>query len=313
MKKIVIFNVGGALSAYGEINNSKFIIDLGKSGDFSPVDDFLLPLAELKNWEKGSDELSNDKYLFEQLFLSHLDNDHISDYEKFIDNFYPHYMTCPNDNSNQKEKFKIKRELIGDLTNLKNKILDDMKKRTPIAEDYPLKSFIDDTELFFIYPTNCENVDELKGDYANNISLVIFASHNGKTILFSGDIMKDGMEYLINNNSNFKNTLEENGVDYLIAPHHGLQTSFSEEFFKTIKGNKTKLNIISEKVRTVDSEEHRKDVDSRYYSSVYSTGDNSLEQNAVKTSLGHIVIDLETADNEIKQFSNIEDVIKEFV
>ena len=32
--KIVIFNVGGALSSYVETSAKKIVIDLGKSGDF---------------------------------------------------------------------------------------------------------------------------------------------------------------------------------------------------------------------------------------------------------------------------------------
>lgn len=42
--KIVIFNVSAALSAYAEFGNRKVVIDLEKSSDFSPVNDFLLPL-----------------------------------------------------------------------------------------------------------------------------------------------------------------------------------------------------------------------------------------------------------------------------
>jgi hypothetical protein len=125
-------------------------------------------------------------------------------------------------------------------------------------------------------------------------------------------MLKEGMQYLIDNDSKFKDFLSNEGIDYLIAPHHGLQTSFSEYLFQTMNSNKTRLNIISEKVREEDSDENRSDVDSRYYSSDYSTGDNSLNQNAVKTSLGHIVIDFETIETEIKQYPDIQDVIAEF-
>ena len=99
----------------------------------------------------------------------------------------------------------------------------------------------------------------------------------------------------------------------MVAPHHGLQTSFSEYFFQTINGNKTRLNIISEKVRTENSNENRSDVDSRYYGESYSSGLNSLGQRGIKTSLGHIVIDLTSDDAIIKQYQDIKDVIKEFI
>ena len=48
MKKIVIFNVGGALSCYAEFNDKKVVIDLGTSAEFSPVKDFLIPLSKRK-------------------------------------------------------------------------------------------------------------------------------------------------------------------------------------------------------------------------------------------------------------------------
>ena len=58
--------------------------------------------------------------------------------------------------------------------------------------------------------------------------------------------------HLIDTNAKFKGLLNNDGVDYLVAPHHGLQTSFSEYLFQNIKGNKVRLNIISEKIRATD-------------------------------------------------------------
>lgn len=85
--KVVIFNVGGALSSYVETKTKKIIVDLGKSSDFSPVNDFLLPLFKKKN-EKST----NGKYQVDQLILSHPHLDHISDLENFDKHFYPiHY------------------------------------------------------------------------------------------------------------------------------------------------------------------------------------------------------------------------------
>lgn len=51
--KTVIFNVGAALSAYVESDNHKIVIDLGKSSNFSPVTDFLLPLFKKRGEEKN--------------------------------------------------------------------------------------------------------------------------------------------------------------------------------------------------------------------------------------------------------------------
>lgn len=321
MKKIVIFNVGGALSSYAEFNDKKIIIDLGKSEEFSPVDNFLIPLAQKRSFKKTNATGNMDKYHIDQLFLSHLDNDHISDYEKFREKFHPDYMTCPNDNETQDSIFKIVINFFTGENKTRKLVLSDMKIRTANVPDNPygmspsnpLVSTVPEIiKLFYIKPTECGNDDDLKSGYANNISLVLFFYVKNKTILMPGDILKEGMGYLIDNDANFKKSLNSLGIDFLIAPHHGLTTSFSERLFQETKENKTRLNIISEKVREEDSDENRSDVDKRYYDSNYSTGENSLKQNAVKTSMGHIVINLETDEKEIKQYSDIEDVIKEF-
>lgn len=321
MKKIAIFNVGGALSSFAEIDGRYLVVDLGKSTDFSPVEKFLLPLAGKKQFKKYIEGDANGKYYIDQLFLSHLDNDHISDYDKFREYFQAGYMTCPNDNEKQNNLFKIVLDYFTGENKVQKLVLSDMKTRNADAPnsygmslDNPLVSTFSEISLFYIRPDICKN-DELKSNYANNLSLLLFFSVNNKTVLMPGDISKEGMEFLINNYKDFKDKLNNLGIDFLVAPHHGLSTSFPDILFKEINSSKTRLNIISEKVRTEKDKdsENRSVVDSRYYSSDYSTGDNSLKQNAVKTSMGHIVIDLETSEDEIKQYQNIEDVINEFI
>ena len=322
MRKIVIFNVGGALSSYAEIDDKKIIIDLGTSADFSPVDNFLIPLAQKGHFRKITTSGGVEKYNIDQLFLSHLDNDHICDYESFRELFYPQYMTCPNDNDTQDSIFKIIMDFFTGENKIRKLVLADMKMRTAnvpgnpygMSPSNPLVSTIPEIiKLFYIKPTECGNDEVLKSGYANNISLVLFFHLRNKTLLMPGDILKEGMEHLINTRADFKKLLNDLGVDFLIASHHGLATSFSDRLFREIQGNKTRLNIISEKVREKDSDENRSVVDGRYYDSNYSTGANSLKQNAVKTSMGHVVIDLETDETEIKQYADIKDVLNEFV
>lgn len=321
MKKIVIFNVGGALASYAEIDNKKILIDLGKSSDFSPITDFLIPLSEAGKFERIEQGAEKDKYLIDQLFLSHLDNDHISDYIKFKEKFHPTYMTCPNDNETQDNIFKIIKNFFTGENEARKLVLNDMSIRSAIVPNpygmsasNPLVSTISEISIFYINPMECANNEILKSAYANNMSIVLFTKVNDKTLLMPGDILKEGMKYLIERDlMGFKTQISTYGVDYLIAPHHGLQTSFSEDLFGAIAGNKTRLNIISEKTRVADSKENRSEVDPRYYSSDYSTGYNTLKQNAAKTSMGHIVIDFETAETEIKQYQKIEDVIVSFI
>ena len=103
--KQVIFNVGGALSTYTEFDDKKLLIDLGKSTDFNPITDFLLPLYNQRNAKKSI--YATDKYFIDQLIISHPHRDHLSAITDFNTNFYPDLLTCPNDNEGMPEGHKI--------------------------------------------------------------------------------------------------------------------------------------------------------------------------------------------------------------
>jgi len=318
MKKIAIFNVGGAFSSYLEIDDKKAVIDLGKNDDFNPVLDFLLPLAKYK-FSKA--QQNQDKYQIEQAFLSHLDNDHISAINDFDEYFLPDLLTAPCEHPRQNSLFNIIKDLFTDENENRDKVLAMMSGRSPgygreIQEDYdrPLVThlnLVEEIKLFHIPANSFAEEESLKEHYSNNTSLVLFISINGHTLLIPGDIMNEGMEYLINNNGDLLGYLQRTGVDFLVAPHHGLETSFPESLFRII--NKTKrLNIISEKRRPLFSLENRSDVDGRYYSDDYCIGANSLGQKGVKTSNGHIVIDFLGQNPVVKVVDN-EGLLKEFI
>ena len=324
MKKIAIFNVGGALSAYVEVEDLKFLVDVGAGNEFSPINDFLLPLAKERAFPK--DQLG--KYKIDQLFLSHLDNDHISDFPNFNEYFNPQLLTAPNDHNDILEHLKVSRDKVPD-TEVTQAILENMRNRTPgrvsTSPNYEEPLAVCDTNnmlLSYIPPKECEQLDAESeheyAHYANNISLVVYVRIGDSSILFPGDIMKDGMEYLLENNDLLRSAINELGVDFLVTPHHGLDTSFSESFFKEIKNNKVKLNIISEKRVQKDDSDSRHDVDPRYYSPGYSEGYNVLNgkdglQYGIITSLGHIVIDFDQQTPLVKRCSTNEELINEFL
>jgi hypothetical protein len=52
--KLVVFNVGGAFSAYCEVGGKRILVDLGRSDVFSPIEDFLIPYAQRMEWEESS-------------------------------------------------------------------------------------------------------------------------------------------------------------------------------------------------------------------------------------------------------------------
>lgn len=285
--KVVIFNVGAAMSAYVETNNKKIVIDLGKSSEFSPVNDFLLPLFE----KKGEKKNCEGKYNLSQVFISHPHRDHISDLSDLDEHFYINLYTTPNDLTKgfDAHRKNVNWELVDDHDS------DDVKKVKEIYKNrqLPLRvSLPTQMTLGYMYPGNVEDNETLTSEsYTNNIGLVLYI-HAGYKILFAADIQKEGMKLLLEDNKELKKKIGQ-GVDFLVCPHHGLRSSFSAELFNAMKNGKTKkLNIVSEKVNGDDN----RNVDNRYSSTDYCEGDNNLSANGNivcqrKTSQGHIFID----------------------
>lgn len=281
--KVVVFNVGPALSAYIELGDKKIVYDLGKSNDFSPVNDFLIPLFKNREGEK-------DKYKIDQLFLSHPHKDHISDLEEMNKHFLYELYTTPNDLSGSEEKNKnVNWDLVDDpKSDEVKRVKASYKNRfLPLKTCDPLRMTIG-----YLYPGDVEEDATLANEsYTNNISILLYI-HSGYKILFAADIQKEGMSKLLKESSALKKKIEQ-GVDFLVCPHHGLRSSFSTTLFNTMKDNKTKkLNIVSEKA----NDEDNRNVDSRYSSTDYCEGDNNLSTNnntvcQRKTSQGHIFID----------------------
>lgn len=300
--KVVVFNVGPALSAYVEMGDKKIVVDLGTGNDFSPVNDFLIPLFEKRQGKKDG------KYSIDQLILSHPHKDHISDLEAMNEKFAFTLYTTPNDLSGEEEKHKnVNWDLVDDPDSDEVKKVKEVYKgrRLPLTVSDPSKMTIG-----YIYPGWVEDNETLKKEsYTNNISIVLYL-HSGYSVFFAADIQKEGMKKLLEDNPGLKRKIMQ-GVDFLVCPHHGLRSSFSTDLFSAMKGGKTrKLNIVSEKANGDDN----RNVDSRYSSAEYCEGDNNLSTEDCivcqrKTSQGHIFID---DDGSVTVESDIQKIIDKF-
>lgn len=293
--KQVIFNVGGALSTYIQCYDKTIIIDLGKSKDFNPVYDFLLPLFSKRKSKIIREE--GNKFYVDQLILSHPHLDHISSIIEFDEYFYPYLLTCPNSNIGLGGNEKLNWRNIEDNDYLKKyREMTETSKRQP-----PLKSLFPDRrqEIYWIPPVECENSELLCNEsYCNNISLAVFFIINKHRIFLPGDLQKEGMIELLRRNYSLRERLAS-GLDVLVAPHHGLRSSFSVDLFACMKNNKTRcVNIVSEKITT----EEGRQVDSRYSTKEFCEAQNNLgpidePHYQIKTSRGHIYIEYNLQDN----------------
>jgi Predicted hydrolase (metallo-beta-lactamase superfamily) len=312
--KQVIFNVGGALSSYIEFDDKTLLVDVGKSSDFNPITDFLLPLYKKRDSVKGVN--NSTKYHIDQLLISHPHKDHISAIEDFDSYFYPELLTTPNDNVGMPNGHNINWDLVG---NEKDSSIIKLREML-VGRQPPLRATSDQNEfIYYIGPEEVENNSTLSTEsYCNNISIVIFILINQYRVFLPGDIQKEGMIRIIDNNYWLKNKLK-GGVDVLITPHHGLQSSFSTYLYDNMKENKTRcLHIISEKVNNPDE---ARDIDTRYSSTNFCMGENNLRGGngtdkcyQVKTSRGHVYIDYSTQRNPTFEIiSDVNSVIKKFL
>ena len=305
--KIVIFNVGGALSSYVEVGTKKLVIDLGKGNEFSPVNDFLVPLFG----ERKEQLLKDGRFRMDQLILSHPHTDHINDLTDFDEHFYADLYTTPNDLSPSAESHKnVDWSLVDNADSNEVKKLRDMYvgRQLPLRVCDPQRMAIG-----YIYPGHVSDNQTLVDEsYTNNISIGVFI-RSGYSIFFPGDVQKEGMKVFLDEDAVVKQQLKQ-GLDFLIAPHHGLRSSFSTDLYSAMKNGKTKkLNIVSEKV--TNGPDDKRQVDSRYSTADYCEGDNNLSTKDSpvyqrKTSNGHIFID---DDGSITIESDISKIIEKFV
>lgn len=282
-----VFHVGrGVAGAIRTPAGKWIVVDLGASGDFCPVEDFLLNHLPI--------EKEGERRNLEQLIISHPHNDHMTALKRFNENYYPGFLTVPNDNDGQDDKKKVNWERI---QNPNDELTNYLREKVLPGRQPPLVAVKDNTdgfnfEIFYLDPHLCENDEELStSNYANNTSIVARVYYKGSVVLFAGDMMKDGMKKLINTTGLGKR-LEDSGVHFLVAPHHGLRSSFSVDLFDKMKGGKSALNIISEKETIADSNEI---VDERYGKEDYASGHKvqisgeSVSKRKIRTSVvGHI-------------------------
>lgn len=239
--KLVVFNVGSALCVYAEHQTTRIVFDIGKGNNFSPVNDFLLPLYE----KRGEHRLKNrnNRYGISQLIVSHPHKDHISDIQEFDKNFYAHLLTTPNSKSPNGNPQNINWRKITTPDDPDVKYL----KRMKIGRNLPLRSFDSEhLKIGYLWPLDVENNSELLNEsYTNNVSIVSFLSFGNYRVFLPGDLQKLAMGEFLNKKTSIRNSYAEsirtelaNGVDFLICPHHGLKSSFSVDLFSSMRMEK---------------------------------------------------------------------------
>lgn len=305
-------------------HNIGVVYDLGRSNEFSPIsfiEDNIAPCLN-KCYNNAS---------IAQCFLSHPHTDHISDIVAVSDEsrkVYPHLLTCPNDKADdeavdfsrlENEDNKIILEKYRESYSKRNLPLQTLNADTAISYAYAPNV---EYGFYYVRPPRVAEIHEADDHlYGNGLSLVLYLRHGNQSLLIPGDVTPDVMKEILaetqyvekrytkfskadasnqadwhlknSSQPSLKDLLSQRGLSVLIAPHHGLESCYSEELFKAIRDNKPMLNVISEKRHLSESDGR---VDARYQSEFGASGlkvdiDGSTEKRySVSTREGHHIL-----------------------
>ena len=300
---IWIFSVGRGNAAFLRTGlNQGFILDMGTGDLIDPakfIQDNFLP--RLDNY-KGS------KIAQVILSHPHADHVSQCSALGKGEKLYSSLLTCPHDKDippeiGQNEKVDWAR--IEDPSG-QNKDLLDAYRHLFTGRCVPLQTINYDSSrdipnleygIYYIRPPICNDLHSENTKYGNAMSLVFYLRHGEHTVLFPGDITPEAMELILEekdglekrysiltagfsdkyprwhietqNQPSLKSFLSSRGLTILIAPHHGLESCYSEELYDAIRGGKPRLVVISERRRKNESPGR---IDTRYQSEQGASG-----------------------------------------
>ncbi len=255
--EVVVFDVGKASCNYiCSPNKYAMMIDCGASSEKqNPVDRIL-------DWNNEDGEVFKAKsycttkgisYPLPLLHVTHPYDDHVRNAERICNELTPYLMVHTyaenyDDSDGINETYKQKL---------------DYKYRGNNPEN--IDWGFDENITFSIPILTIKSDPNLKSKVRNNSSIIRYIKYNGVRFLFTGDLETAGWEWLSKNNASFASLMRE-GIDVLIAPHHGHDSGFPKALFD-LTGN-VKVIILSKA-----TEASKEDSDVYVGYSNYATGD----------------------------------------
>ena len=184
-----------------------------------------------------------------------------------------------------------------------------------------------------------EYSDAEKQDYTNSLSIVLYFNYCGQSVLIPGDITPWALEEILKGNcekrfTNYKKnklditrqkwttqtcdqpklgTLLQQGLTFLVAPHHGLKSGYCKYLFDLLGEQKPDVILISEKSESANSGA----VAEQYQDGTCSNGILVKNTNEKRWSLttrndGNIKITITpSSKTDISVYSNYEDCFYE--
>lgn len=203
------------------------------------------------------------------LHITHPDDDHVRNSERVYKELTP-YLLRHTYTEQYDDAASINKDYVKNL---------DKKYRgnSPERVDWGF----DEEYTFSIPIETVKATPNLCNKVRNNSSIIRYVKYNGIRILFAGDLETAGWDWLAKNNASFK-TLMKDGLDVLVAPHHGHDSGFPKALFN-LTGN-VKTIILSK-----DSEATKEGTDVYTGYSNYADGVRYYNANDKGTYFGKVL------------------------
>lgn len=243
--RLIICDVGNAACAIVTARSGyTMMIDCGSSNEkTNPVDIF----QNNKEWLGAKNYVDgNSSHPLVLLHITHPDDDHVRNAHRVVQELHPFLVR-----RTRCENFSDANEINSDYVNEIDKVY--------TGSSHTVDFGFDVNEVEQISVQICRTNDSLKQKERNNSSILRYIKEDGLGVLFCGDLEKSGWEYLINKKPSFVKLLKDNGVNVLIAPHHGHKSGFPKALFDAIG----KVDVV---IHSKDSEAAKEgtDVSSQY-------------------------------------------------
>lgn len=220
--KIIICDVGDAACAIVTAKSGyTMMVDCGSKLDkTNPIDTF----KNQKDWLGAKDYVTKAgaRYPLSLLHITHPDDDHVRNAARIEDELPP-YLLSNNDF-----------ELFTDGATINSDYKEKIDKAYRGSDPEVIPWGFEFNKIQSIPVSVCKADEKLKSKERNNSSIVRYIKQDGLGILFCGDLEKEGWEYFVEHYSSFLQILKDNGVNVLIAPHHGHKSGFPKALFDAI-------------------------------------------------------------------------------